>query len=164
MKLSDPATGPGEPGCAARTVTIREVRAGNVSGKVGLISWNGPSDPAVETVPLGAPSFLSSTGCVSGLETVPKPSSTAGAWNQSARSLETASFTGFEEPPYLKVAMQALLDDGPMQGKRVEMEPVEGRPPKTIEVSDEEGSAYRYGLAEWKQKGMTAVYTFLYAH
>jgi hypothetical protein len=60
--------------------------------------------------------------------------------------------------------MQALLDDGPMQGKRVEMEPVEGRPPKTIDVSDEEvGSAYRYGLAEWNQKGMTALYTFLYA-
>lgn len=59
--------------------------------------------------------------------------------------------------------MQALLENGPMQGKRVEMEPVEGRPPKTIDVSDEEGGAYRYGLAEWNQKGMTAVYTFLYA-
>ena len=51
-----------------------------------------------------------------------------------------------------------------MQGKRVEMEPVEGRPPKTIDVSDEEGSAHRYGLAEWNQKGMTAVYTFLDDH
>ncbi len=59
--------------------------------------------------------------------------------------------------------MQALLEDGPMQGKRVEMEPVEGRPPKTIDVSDEEDGAYRYGLAEWNQQGMTAVYKFLYA-
>ncbi len=59
--------------------------------------------------------------------------------------------------------MQALLEDGPMQGQTVEMEPVEGRPPKTIDVSDEEDGAYRYGLAEWNQKGMTAVYTFLYA-
>ncbi len=58
--------------------------------------------------------------------------------------------------------MQAHLENGPMQGKRVEMEPVEGRPPKTIDVTDEEG-AYRYCLAEWNQKGMTAVYTFLYA-
>jgi hypothetical protein len=59
--------------------------------------------------------------------------------------------------------MQALLEDGPMHGKRVEMEPVEGRPPKTIAVSDEQDRAYRYGLAEWNQEGMTAVYTFLYA-
>ncbi len=59
--------------------------------------------------------------------------------------------------------MQALLEDGPMQGKRVEMEPVEGRPPKTIAVSDEGSRTYHYGLAEWNQKGMTAVYTFLYA-
>lgn len=50
-----------------------------------------------------------------------------------------------------------------MQGKRVEMEPVEGRPPKTVVVSDEEDRVYHYGLAEWTQKGMTAVYTFLYA-
>lgn len=50
-----------------------------------------------------------------------------------------------------------------MQGKRVEMEPVEGRPPKTITISDEEDGSYRYGLAEWNQEGMTAVYTFLHA-
>lgn len=49
-----------------------------------------------------------------------------------------------------------------MQGKQVEVEPVEGRPPKTIVVSDDQDGAYRYGLAEWGQKGMTAVYTFLY--
>ena len=59
--------------------------------------------------------------------------------------------------------MQALLQDGPMQGRRVETEPVEGRPPKTIAVSDEEDHSYHYGLAEWNQKGMTAVYAFLYA-
>jgi hypothetical protein len=50
-----------------------------------------------------------------------------------------------------------------MQGKAVEVEAVEGRPPKTIDVPDEEGSTYRYGLADWTQEGMTAVYTFLYA-
>ena len=59
--------------------------------------------------------------------------------------------------------MEALLEDGPMQGMRVEMEPVEGRPPKTIAVSDEGNRSYRYGLAEWTQEGMTAVYAFLHA-
>jgi hypothetical protein len=45
----------------------------------------------------------------------------------------------------------------------VEVEAVEGRPPKTIDVLDEEGGICRYGLAEWTQEGMTAAYTFLYA-
>ncbi len=58
--------------------------------------------------------------------------------------------------------MQALLDDGPLQGKPVEVEPVEGRPPKTIELQDEDGNSQRYCLSEWSQEGMTAVYTFLY--
>ncbi len=49
-----------------------------------------------------------------------------------------------------------------MKEKQVEMEPVEGRPPKTLAVTDEEGGTYRYGLADWNQEGMTAVYTFLY--
>jgi len=60
-------------------------------------------------------------------------------------------------------AMQALLDDGPMQGKPVEVEPVEGRPPKTIDLTDEDGDTLRYCLLEWNQEGMTAAYTFLYA-
>jgi hypothetical protein len=49
-----------------------------------------------------------------------------------------------------------------MQGKTVEVEAVEGRPPKTIDVPDEKGGACRYCLAEWTQEGMTAAYTFLY--
>ena len=59
--------------------------------------------------------------------------------------------------------MQALLDDGPLQGKTVEIEAVEGRPPKTIDVPDGDGGTCRYCLADWAQEGMTAVYTFLYA-
>jgi len=59
--------------------------------------------------------------------------------------------------------VQALLENGPMQGKAVEVEPVEGRPPKTIDVPDEKGGTCRYCLAQWSQEGMTAVYTFLYA-
>ncbi len=50
-----------------------------------------------------------------------------------------------------------------MQGETLEVEAVEGRPPKTIEVTDEEGGSCRYGLAEWNQEGLTAAYTFLYA-
>lgn len=50
-----------------------------------------------------------------------------------------------------------------MKGKTVEVEPVEGRPPKTIDVPDGHGGTSRYCLAEWAQEGMTAAYTFLYA-
>ncbi|HEX2125222.1 MAG TPA: hypothetical protein VHF45_01515 [Thermoleophilaceae bacterium] len=55
----------------------------------------------------------------------------------------------------------AMLDDGPLQGRRVEAGLVEGRPPKTIDVLDER-STCRYCLAEWSQSGPSAVYTFLY--
>jgi hypothetical protein len=59
--------------------------------------------------------------------------------------------------------MQALLTDGPLQGEPVEVEPVEGRPPKTVDLQDEGGGMLRYCLSEWNQEGMTAAYTFLYA-
>ena len=60
-------------------------------------------------------------------------------------------------------AMRALLEDGPLKGKTVEVEAVEGRPPSTIEVPDGKGGTCRYCLAQWTQEGMTAAYTFLYA-
>ena len=69
---------------------------------------------------------------------------------------------GPDESPYA-AAVRALLEDGPMQGKKVEVEAVEGRPPKTIDVPDGKGGACRYCLAQWTQEGMTAAYTFLYA-
>jgi hypothetical protein len=69
---------------------------------------------------------------------------------------------GPDESPYA-AAVRALLEDGPMQGKTVEVEAVEGRPPKTIDVPDEKGGTCRYCLAQWTQEGMTAAYTFLYA-
>jgi hypothetical protein len=56
----------------------------------------------------------------------------------------------------------AVLDGGPLAGRRIEAEVVEGRPPKTIDV-DDDGSTWRYCLAEWEQAGPSAVYTFLYA-
>ena len=49
-----------------------------------------------------------------------------------------------------------------MQGKTVEVEVVEGRPPKTIDVPDVNDGAFRYCLAQWTQEGTTAAYTFLY--
>jgi hypothetical protein len=59
--------------------------------------------------------------------------------------------------------MKALLSDGPLQGKPLEVEPVEGRPPMTIDLEDENDGTLRYCLSELNQDGMTAAYTFLYA-
>ncbi len=36
-----------------------------------------------------------------------------------------------------RTLVQALLTDGPLKGKPVEVESVEGRPPKTIDLQDE---------------------------
>jgi hypothetical protein len=58
--------------------------------------------------------------------------------------------------------MQALLADGPLEGESVEVEPVEGRPPKTVDLQHEGDRTLRYCLSEWNQEGMTAAYTFLY--
>jgi hypothetical protein len=59
--------------------------------------------------------------------------------------------------------VKAVLTDGPLKGKPVEIEPVEGRPPKTIDLQAEEDGTLRYCLSELSQEGMTAAYTFLYA-
>ena len=56
----------------------------------------------------------------------------------------------------------ALLEDGPLAGRRIEVETVEGRPPKTLDVVGDDGSTCRYCLAEWMQAGPSAEYTFLY--
>ena len=58
--------------------------------------------------------------------------------------------------------VQALLTDGPLKGGLVEVEPVEGRPPATIDLQNDDDTV-RYCLSELDQKGMTAAYTFLYA-
>jgi hypothetical protein len=62
-----------------------------------------------------------------------------------------------------RTLLQALLADGPLKGRLVEVEPVEGRPPMTIDIQDDDGGRVRYCLSELNQKGMTAAYTFLYA-
>jgi hypothetical protein len=56
----------------------------------------------------------------------------------------------------------AVLQDGPLQGRRLETELVEARPPKTLDVPADDGTTCRYCLAEWMQTGPSAVYTFLY--
>jgi hypothetical protein len=56
----------------------------------------------------------------------------------------------------------AVLDDGPLRGKRIEAQVVEGRPPSTVDLPADDGSTLRYCLAQWTQSGPSAVYTFLY--
>jgi hypothetical protein len=56
----------------------------------------------------------------------------------------------------------ATLKDGPLRGKRVEAQIVEGRPSSTIDVPSDDGSTCRYCLAELTQSGRSAIYTFLY--
>jgi hypothetical protein len=58
--------------------------------------------------------------------------------------------------------VQALLKDGPLKGKPVEVEPVAGRPPMTVDLPADNGNTYRYCLEELDKEGMTAAYTFLY--
>ncbi|MDX6722693.1 MAG: hypothetical protein QOD73_1097 [Solirubrobacteraceae bacterium] len=62
----------------------------------------------------------------------------------------------------LAPTITAELDDGPLKGRRVESQVVEGRPPSTIDVPADDGSTCRYCLAQWNQSGPSAVYTFLY--
>jgi hypothetical protein len=56
----------------------------------------------------------------------------------------------------------ALFRDGPLQGRSIEAEVVEGRPPKTIDAPADDRSTCRYCLGDWVQSGPSAVYTFLY--
>lgn len=59
-------------------------------------------------------------------------------------------------------AITATLEDGPLKGSSIEAQVVEGRPPKTLDVPDEDGSTCRYCLEGWMQSGESAKYTFLY--
>jgi hypothetical protein len=56
----------------------------------------------------------------------------------------------------------ASLADGPLRGRHVEATVVEGRPPSTVDVPDDDGGTCRYCLGEWVQSGPSAEYTFLY--
>ena len=56
----------------------------------------------------------------------------------------------------------AVLSDGPLHGRTVEAEVVQGRPPSTIEVRADDGTTCRYCLADWTQRGPEAIYSYLY--
>ena len=56
----------------------------------------------------------------------------------------------------------AVLQRGPLAGRRIDVDVVEGRPPKTIDVRGDDESMCRYCLADWTQTGPSAIYTFLY--
>ena len=56
----------------------------------------------------------------------------------------------------------AVLKRGPLAGRRIDVDVVEGRPPKTIDVPADDGSSCRYCLEDWVQTGSSATYTFLY--
>ena len=64
--------------------------------------------------------------------------------------------------PGVSPTITAELDDGPLRGRRIDVDVVEGRPPKTIEVPEADGGTCRYCLAHWEQAGGAASYTFLY--
>jgi hypothetical protein len=49
-----------------------------------------------------------------------------------------------------------------MKGDHIEVEVLEGRPPKTLDLAANDGSTCRYCLADWVQSGESATYTFLY--
>jgi hypothetical protein len=56
----------------------------------------------------------------------------------------------------------AELNDGPLEGHSIEVDVVEVRPPKTIDVGAADGGTCRCCLAQWEQAGRSAAYTFLY--
>jgi hypothetical protein len=56
----------------------------------------------------------------------------------------------------------ATLEGGPRAGQTIEVDPVEGRPPTTIDVPADVGDTCRYCLADMLQAGPSATYTFLY--
>jgi hypothetical protein len=59
-------------------------------------------------------------------------------------------------------AMRAVFVDGPLEGTTLEVEPVGGRPPSTVDAPGGDGEVLRYCLAEWAQAGMSAEYSYLY--
>ena len=56
----------------------------------------------------------------------------------------------------------AMFEDGPLAGRSLEVEVIEGRPPKTLDAPADDGGVCRYCLEGWMQSGRSAAYTFLY--
>jgi hypothetical protein len=64
--------------------------------------------------------------------------------------------------PDTDLGITARLCDGPLAGVTMAVDPIEGRPPKTIDVRSSDGTTYRYCLSEWVQHGASSEYAFLY--
>jgi hypothetical protein len=79
-------------------------------------------------------------------------------WEQSSEPAEGLAASGAERGH----TVTASLEDGPLRGLNVEVDFVEGRPPKTIDLPGPEDGTCRYCLAAWVQSGPRARYTFLY--
>ena len=58
--------------------------------------------------------------------------------------------------------ISAIFKDGPLAGRSIETEVLEGRPPKTIDVHADDGSTCRYCLADGVHTGPSAVCAFVY--
>jgi hypothetical protein len=57
--------------------------------------------------------------------------------------------------------MQALLSDGPLEGRTIGVDAgAEGKPPHTIDVDLGDGHIYFYDLKEVAEGGETAVYVY----
>ena len=74
----------------------------------------------------------------------------------------------FENPAHAMAGAEigptitAMFKDGPLEASSIETEVLEGRPPKTLDATADDGSTCRYCLEGWVQGGSSAVYTFLY--
>jgi hypothetical protein len=88
--------------------------------------------------------------------------------SSSSHYRERRAVSEFEKPNEATSAAEigptiaARLADGPLKGDSMEVEVLEGRPPKTIDVVADDGSLCRYCLDRWVQTGQSAIYTFLY--
>jgi hypothetical protein len=58
--------------------------------------------------------------------------------------------------------IEAVLDDGPLKGRRIPAQVVQGRPPSIVDAPADDGTTCRYCLEGWTQGGPSAVYSFLY--
>lgn len=57
--------------------------------------------------------------------------------------------------------IEAKFEDGPLRGKSLDVEVVEGRPPKIIDIPADSGETHRYTLSTWNQTGPSADYAFV---
>jgi hypothetical protein len=56
--------------------------------------------------------------------------------------------------------MQALLSDGPLEGRKIGVDTKDDVPPAEIEVDIEDGSVYAYAFERSDDDAGVAVYTF----